>query len=140
MVLPALHCVQGGANTMQTLVTLKSTKELLMMYVQWRAMLGIYSSGKKDKKHKNDPMETTEGYESGKVPRKKRKPIQHSGKKHEKNTTRELKDYAKTRTGEQSFCINAGKMWSISPLEIRETKTLNTAKRLIKAYSKKMPI
>ena len=42
------------------LYPLKSTKELIMTYVQWGGILVVYSSGTKTrKKHENDPMETT---------------------------------------------------------------------------------
>ena len=55
-------------------------------------------------------------------------------------STRELKDNAKSRLGEQSFCINAGKIWNNAPSNIKEAKTLSLAKKLIKIYCKNLPI
>ena len=42
-------------------------------------------------------------------------------------------DFTKKKTGAQSFCINA-------PTEIKEAPNLKLAKKLIKKYSKTMPI
>ena len=53
---------------------------------------------------------------------------------------RELKDNAKTSIGEKSFCVNAAKIWNNTTSEIKNAKTLNEAKRLIKIYSRTMPI
>ena len=57
-----------------------------------------------------------------------------------KTSTKELKKNAKTKVGDNSFCINAAKMWNKSPMEIKEVKTITLAKQFIKAYSKIMPI
>ena len=54
--------------------------------------------------------------------------------------SRELQDNAKTRIGESSFCIDGAKLWNKAPQEIRESTTLNEAKRIVKIYGKKMPI
>ena len=54
--------------------------------------------------------------------------------------SRELQDNAKTRIGESSFCIDGAKLWNKAPQEIRESTTLNETKRLVKIYSKIMPI
>ena len=51
-----------------------------------------------------------------------------------------MKDYAKTKIGDSSFCISAGKLWNNLPAEIRETKNISVAKRMIKSYSDQMPI
>ena len=56
------------------------------------------------------------------------------------NPKKELRDFAKSRIGEDSFCISASKLWNNASAEIRSAKTINEAKRLIKAYSKNMPI
>ena len=56
------------------------------------------------------------------------------------SSIRELKDFAKTRAGQNSFCITTGKIWNNSPNEIKNAKNIITAKRLIKAYCKSMPI
>ena len=53
---------------------------------------------------------------------------------------RDLKDNAKTETGQKSFCISAAKIWNNIPKEIKSAKTLNNAKRLIKIYCKSLPI
>ena len=55
-------------------------------------------------------------------------------------STRQLKDYARTKIGENSFCISAAKLWNKTPLEIREAPTLNQAKKMIREYSRTMPI
>ena len=55
-------------------------------------------------------------------------------------STRELKDSAKTKIGEQSFIINAGKIWNKAPSNIKEAKTLSLAKKFIKIYCKSLPI
>ena len=70
------------------------------------------------------------------------------GKQKENNLTRalrpssmrELKDNAKSSIGEQSFCINAGKIWNKAPTNIKEAKTLSLAKKFIKLYCKTLPI
>ena len=36
--------------------------------------------------------------------------------------------------------ISAGRLWNKAPIEIKEAINMSTAKRLIKAYSRKMPI
>ena len=54
--------------------------------------------------------------------------------------TRELKGSAKTKIGEQSFIINAGKIWNKAPSNIKEAKTLSLAKKFIKIYCKSLPI
>ena len=56
------------------------------------------------------------------------------------SSTRELKDFSKTTIGEDSFNISAGRLWNKAPIEIKEAINMSTAKRLIKAYSRKMPI
>ena len=56
------------------------------------------------------------------------------------NPNRELKDYAKTTIGDRSFCINGAKLWNKAPLEIRQTEKLEVAKKLIKVYSKSIPV
>ena len=52
------------------------------------------------------------------------------------NPNRELKDFAKTKIGEGSFCINAGKIWNKAPMNIRTSTNINEAKRLIKNTAK----
>ena len=56
------------------------------------------------------------------------------------NPGRGLMDNSKTRIGEGSFCIDGAKLWNRAPQNIRTTTKLNEAKRLIKVYSKEMPI
>ena len=56
------------------------------------------------------------------------------------SSVRELKDFARTRIGENSFCVSAGKLWNQAQREIKEAININMAKRLIKAYSLTMPI
>ena len=56
------------------------------------------------------------------------------------SSIRDLKDNAKTETGQKSFCISAAKIWNNIPKEIKSAKTLNNAKRLIKIYCKSLPI
>ena len=55
-------------------------------------------------------------------------------------TSRELKDNARTKIGENSFCISAGKLWNQAPQKIKEAATISQAKKLIKEYCKTMPI
>ena len=48
--------MKGGANTMQALLTLKSTKQLSMTQVEWGGIVGTYSSvGKSRQKPRNPP-------------------------------------------------------------------------------------
>ena len=56
------------------------------------------------------------------------------------SSVKELKDYAKTKIGEESFYISAGQLWKQAPREIKEAKNLNLAKKLTKKYSLTMPI
>ena len=56
------------------------------------------------------------------------------------NPKRELKDFAKSKIGENSFCIDAGRIWNKTPMNIRTSMNINEAKRLIKIYSKTMPV
>ena len=56
------------------------------------------------------------------------------------NPSRELRNNAKTRIGESSFCIEGGKLWNLTPMDIRNSPKLNAAKKLIKLHSKTMPV
>ena len=51
-------------------------------------------------------------------------------------TTRELKDAAKTKIGEDSFCYNAAKLWNTAKKHIKVFETLTLAKRAIQEYCK----
>ena len=54
---------------------------------------------------------------------------------------RNLKDFARTKIGENSFCISAGKLWNQAPQNIKEANTLSQAKTLIKeTYCRTIPI
>ena len=64
----------------------------------------------------------------------------NSGRVLRESSIRVFKDNAKTELGSKSFCISGAKLWNQCPKEIRETKTLIAAKKLIKSYSKTMPI
>ena len=55
-------------------------------------------------------------------------------------TVRELTDKAKTKLGEESFCISAAKIWNRAPEKVKESKTISEAKRNIKEFCKNMPI
>ena len=48
------------------------------------------------------------------------------------SSMQELTDNARTTIGEQSFCINAGKIWNNAPKQIKEYNNLKMAKKLIK--------
>ena len=56
------------------------------------------------------------------------------------SSIRTLKDNAKTEIGQNSFCISAAKIWNTVPKEIKEAKTLLSAKKLIKNHCKRFPI
>ena len=53
---------------------------------------------------------------------------------------RTLKDNARTKIGESSFCTSAAKLWNAEPEKIKEAKTIMAAKKLIKEYCKTMPV
>ena len=55
-------------------------------------------------------------------------------------TTREMKDNARTKIGENSLCISAGKIWNQAPQTIKSATTLTQAKKLIKENCKTIPI
>ena len=56
------------------------------------------------------------------------------------STIRELTDNAKTKIGEESFCISAAKIWNSAPEKVKESKTIREAKRNIKEFCKNMPV
>ena len=53
---------------------------------------------------------------------------------------RPLKDNARTKIGENSFCTSAARLWNDAPERIKEAKTIFTAKKMIKEFCKTMPI
>ena len=45
---------------------------------------------------------------------------------------KEVKDNARTKIGENSFCMSAARLWNKAPQEIKECTTLTQAKKKIK--------
>ena len=62
------------------------------------------------------------------------------GRQLRSSSLREFKDHSRTKIGEESFHISTGKAWNNAPQEVKETKTIFAAKRMIKKYCKTLPI
>ena len=56
------------------------------------------------------------------------------------SSLKEVKDSARTKIGENSFCMSAARMWNSAPAEIKQCSTLTLAKKRIKEFCKTMPI
>ena len=56
------------------------------------------------------------------------------------SSLKEVKDSARTKIGENSFCMSAARMWNSAPAEIKQCPTLTLAKKRIKEFCKTMPI
>ena len=48
------------------------------------------------------------------------------------SSLRQFEDHSKTKIGEESFHISTGKAWNNAPQEIKDAKSIFSAKRLIK--------
>ena len=55
-------------------------------------------------------------------------------------TQKERQEGGRTKQAERSLVREARKIWNQAPRDIKETKNMETAKRLIKQYYKTLPI
>ena len=55
-------------------------------------------------------------------------------------TNRVVNDTCKLKKSEQSFNVDAARIWNLAPREITDARTLNGAKKLIDAYCKTLPV